>query len=270
MLGTTLSKVNAIDQMISIVRSPNSNFTASVRSLKSEFRTIEGYSKSNITKYMRAQLACISSKSESACEEFESLKGSAVESMISQSQAFSSYQFANLFDQSKDDYVQELEKERGKYQDRANKITALMGDAGPYLGSLLDDSALSVENITDANRDDSWFQFEFDSQSYMENKPFSAQSESVTNQWPAKVSVTVKGNTKTVTSIKAGSSVVSSRRKYHFERSMSNSTVRVRGELLRVTIKRPWFKPEVFDNPEFTFVSRVHSGCMHNNYLYLL
>ena len=157
-----------VNEMIKIIKSPNRNISTVVKKL-----TSEANSKSNITKYMRAQLACISSKFESACEEFESLKGSAVESMISQSHAFSTYQFANLFDQSREDYIQGLVTERTKYQRRADRIQALMGDAGPYIGGLLDFS----------RRDDNWLQFEFNSKSESVKTDASAKFESVSSKW---------------------------------------------------------------------------------------
>ena len=38
-------------------------------------------------------------------------------------------------------------------------------------------------------------------------------------------------------------------------KALSNAKLQASGELLRVFIKRPWFKPSLFDNPILTFVS---------------
>ena len=41
------------------------------------------------------------------------------------------------------------------------------------------------------------------------------------------------------------------------EKSLSNAKLQVSGELLRVFIKRPWFKPSLFDNIMLNFVSYI-------------
>lgn len=45
---------------------------------------------------------------------------------------------------------------------------------------------------------------------------------------------------------------------------MMNSHLRVKGELLRVNIKRPWFKPELFEMPGITFVSHACTLIWYN------
>ena len=42
------------------------------------------------------------------------------------------------------------------------------------------------------------------------------------------------------------------------QKSFSNANLKASGELLRVFIKRPWFKPSLFDNPMLKFVSSTH------------
>lgn len=243
-LGTINSKINAINSMISTITAGNSNLTAAVKQLSKEFKNTEADTQRNVTRYLNAQFTCLGSKTKAACDEYESLKGSAVESLVTQSQAYSNFQFASYFTDSKEDYLAKLEEERDDYQSKANRVISLIGDAGPYLGSIIDDSALSAANLTDASRDDAWLQFDFDSSAYRENRAEYNRYDSRTSSWKAKVFF-----------VRASGSSRSSSSARHFSKSVSNSTVKVKGELLRVTIKRPWFKPELFENPELSYVS---------------
>lgn len=243
-LGTLNSKINAINLMISTIKNGNSNLTAAVKQLSKQFADTEMETSRNVTRYLNAQFTCLGTKSKSACDEYESLRGSAVESMLTQSKAYSNFHFASYFTESKSDYIAKLVRERDDYQSKADRVISLIGDAGPYLGGIIDSSALSVANLTDANRDDSWLQFEFDSSSYRKNRNQYSRFDARTSSWKAKALF--------VSVSKSSSSFSSSN---YFAQSISNSTVRVKGELLRVTIKRPWFKPELFDNPELSYVS---------------
>ena len=45
-----------------------------------------------------------------------------------------------------------------------------------------------------------------------------------------------------------------------FQQDLNRASIKVSGELLRVTIKRPWFRPSLFENPSLFFVSsNVHN-----------
>ena len=251
-----MSKVNALNAMIASANMGNSNLTSSVRRLRDNFEGTTTNSRQNLNMYMNAQFACMSTKSKDACDDFESQRGMTVDSLASESEAFSTYQYANYFDQSKADYVRQLEKKRDDYQVRANHISAALGDTSPFLGGIVDDSTLSVANVLDANTDNSddrWFQFEFDSQSHYQDTQVSRQSESVSTQWKARAFF-----------FSTSGSATKSNSKSHFEQSVSNSSIRVKGELLRVTIKRPWFKPSLFENPELQYVSHVWQSQVEN------
>lgn len=255
-LGTILSKINGINSMIAYAKEGNGNLTMAISNMKTQFTTVEANSRQNITRYMTAQFKCIGTKSEKACNEYESLKYTAVDSLMTESQAFSNFQFVRDFDGSEDKYIEKLRKERDEYENKANRVRALIGDSSPYLDGIVDDSALSVANLTDANRDDSWLQFEYDSTATAGNAGIGTGG---TKQ--ADSSVTQRLYTYYALSLPSATvrhvNYDSNRYKssLHFQRSVANSTVRVKGELLRVTIKRPWFKPELFENPQFSHVS---------------
>ena len=245
-LGTINSKINAITSMIASIRAGNSNLTSAVKQLSKELKNTEADTQRNISRYLNAQFSCLGTKAKNACDEYESLRGSAVESLVTESQAYSNFQFASYYTDSKTDYIAMLEKERDDYQRKADRVIALIGDVSPYLGGIIDDSALSVANLTDANRDNAWLQFEFDSSAYRQDRSQHSRYDARTSSWKAKaLFVSISRSSRSSSSTN------------HFSKSVSNSTVRVKGELLRVTIKRPWFKPELFENPDLSYVSCV-------------
>ena len=250
-LGTINSKINAITSMIASIRAGNSNLTTAVKKLNKELKNTEADTQRNISRYLNAQFTCLGDKTKNACDEYESLRGSAVESLATESQAYSDFQFASYYTDSKTDYIAMLEKERDDYQRKADRVIALIGDVSPYLGGIIDDSALSVANLTDANRDNAWLQFEYDSSTSRQHGSQHSRHNARTLSWTA--------DPLTLTFESTSSSSRSSSYARHFSKSVSNSTVRVKGELLRVTIKRPWFKPELFEYPGLSYVSCVNS-----------
>lgn len=143
-----------------------------------------------------------------------------MDSLSTQSQA------SNLIRPIEGRLLRQLERELDKYQSKVPGLEALIGDTGPYLEGILDNLSLSVANITNAHHDDNWLQFESDSESYFHNRQVDSQFESVSSQW--RVNAFIVG---------ASGSSYNSKSQLNFQKSTSNSIMRVKGELLRVTIK---------------------------------
>lgn len=64
-------------------------------------------------------------------------------------------------------------------------------------------------------------------------------------------------------SVKGSYSRSTSRSESSFEASMNSANVLVSGQLLRVTIKRPWFRPSIFKNPQF-HLRRYEAVCYYS------
>ena len=102
----------------------------------------------------------------------------------------------------------------------------------------------SVLNETEQNLDDAWTSFQYDSESSH------TQTDTETNSWNVAVGLGVDvGRFGVQASAHYGRSTTNMRQ------SFNSANLKVSGQLLRVTIKRPWFKPSIFENPSLSFVS---------------
>ena len=248
MLGKLYSKINAITAMIKVVNGNNTQLKSAVNSLKSSFNSSQIDSKQIINEVMNYQFSCLRDPSGTSndCSNYDKDRELVIETLLNESQAFSAYQYANYFDQSKADFIRHLQAEKDSLDAQASTISALLGEASPYLGGILDAPSLEVAGLADSHADDEWMQFEYDSNSFEENKHTEQTSLSVTAQMSFHILFF------------GGHGEYSySKDTAHLNDQLAKSTMRVKGELLRVTIKRPWFKPEVFENPELTYVSNM-------------
>ena len=242
MYGKVLSKSNAIDVMIEAIRN-GTDIGSVVEGLQGNYIKLQGMAKANISNYINLQYKCLGHTSESDCSKYDELRGPVIEAIYDESQAFFLYQHANYYNQSKD-FINYLQKEKAALDVQGQKIHALLSDTGPYLGGILDSSQLTVANITDAHKDDQWMQFEFDYDSYQMNKNDEETSESIVAHMSFHVLF-----------FSGGGDYSYNKNTEDHNQKFSKSSMRVKGEFLRVNIKRPWFKPEIFENPELTYVS---------------
>ena len=243
MYGRIISKSHAIEEMIKAVE--QSDLTSEVEGSKRKYEKLQESAKKNISKYIEKQYKCLddSTGAKNECLAYDQLRESLIEILHNESLAFSSYQNMKN-NQSKTQYINYLQREKSALDTQELRIQALLGDTGPYLGGFLDSSILTVANVTNA-RDDQWMQVEFNRDLYLRTTSQKSKSDSVTTQW---------GNNGLFVSGSVGFS-------YHrnlgsYRDQILKSNMQVKGEFLRVTIKRPWFKPEVFENPEFTYVRK--------------
>ena len=120
-------------------------------------------------------------------------------------------------------------------------------------------AASLVDNtVTDPN--DRWLSFEYNSQSTSVEQiqsssysVYSSYSSSYTssnsyNWWS-------QSDSSYSSSYSAGSSTLD---------SLTNSSIVVKGKILKVSIQRPWFRPDIFKNTRIGFVS-VHAYIMHSH-----
>ena len=247
MYGRIISKSHAIEAMIDAVR--QSDLTSEVEGSKQKYEKLQESAKTNIAKYIKKQYKCLndSTGAKNECLAYDQLRESLIEILHDESLAFSSYQNMNYYknNQSKTQYINYLQREKSALDAQGLRIQALLGDTGPYLGGFLDSSTLTVANVTDARKDDQWTQFEFNRDLYQKSTSQKSKSESVTSQWSFNWFFV------------GGSGEYSHHRSTSSYRDqILESNMQVKGEFLRVTIKRPWFKPEVFENPEFTYVRK--------------
>ena len=92
--------------------------------------------------------------------------------------------------------------------------------------------------------DSKWLQFQFDSQRYQSSSKTSYSTS--TSSFAASLSGRVG-----LFSFGGSYSQSRSRSDYSFEAAMNRAETIVSGELLRVTVQRPWFRPSIFKSPHF-------------------
>lgn len=240
MLGKTQSKMMAIDEIINATRT-NTAITDIYNEVKGAYDSKSLDSKTHTTEYMNYQISCL--KESEKCKDYDAKRESAIDAMQVEAEAFSTYQFAQYF-KNPADYISNLEKEKAQLTSQARRIEGYLGGSSPYLGGLIDTSSLSVSNLTDAYKDNEWLQFDYDFESYFNNKDEETTTEAIRKSWSVHVLF-----------IHAGGESSYNKNTHDYNEKLAQSNMRVKGELLRVNIKRPWFKPEVFEIPDLTFVS---------------
>ena len=128
------------------------------------------------------------------------------------------------------------------------RLYTMLGEMDPLTGGILDADQLAIANLSDTYKNDNWLQFSFDSNS-MDERTEESSSYQLT---------TVSGGVHFLFFHISGSHT-HSKQTSHFEQQLAQSKMKAKGKLLRVNIKRPWFKPEIFEDPTLNFVSCSYS-----------
>lgn len=241
MYGMLQSKISAVKYMIKAIQ--NTNATDIVRNPKKAYKQTEQSARSNMTHYMNSTIECLRDQSPNVnCQSYDQNRRMAIESLLVEAQAFSTYQYANYLNTN--DFIGFLEQEQASLQTQFNKVQALLGGSIPFLGGLIDSAQLAVENMTNSYLDDQWLQFDYDYDSYSLDEKKQSTTESIKASarfggwfWGGSASYSYNKNTT------------------DYRQKLAQSKMKAKGELLRVNIKRPWFKPELFEIPSLSFVS---------------
>ena len=239
MSGKIQSKISAIDAMIAATDQKG----VVSNNVKTDYNTKQQLANAKVSDYMRERFDCL--KNESNCQLLNdnNSTNSAIEAMINEADAYSLYQSVMYFD-NPNSFKKQLQKEKGDLQAQMDVIRGYLTSSSPYLGAIINPSPLAVANLTDAYRDDQWLQFDYDYDSYSKT----TDRERTTEEVRAHASFHFLF-------FSAGGDYSSNKETEDFNQKLSKASIRVKGELLRVNIKRPWFKPEIFDYPDLTYVS---------------
>jgi len=253
MSGKVRAKIGAIEAMMNVTRSSNSH----VDDLRRSYSTIQLESKKNITAYLQEELLCVADSTGKGddCESYDHSRDDIIQGLANEAEQFATYQHVNFYYQYHDSYLKSLQNQKDKLETQLQSIESLLGESTPYLGGLLDATPLEVASLQDTYRDREWLQFDFDSSQYEEQKDAESTSESITAQMSFHV-LFFHGS---------GSYSYNKQTTYNSDQ-LAKSRMRVKGEMLRVNIKRPWFKPELFDNPEIDYVSALKKNDEYYNH----
>ena len=141
-------------------------------------------------------------------------------------------------------YVGVLNERKDKLKTQKEYILNLLGEVDPLVGSFANFDTNVINTIIDSEKEDKWLQFEFDSKEVKSSTSFTSFFKRSR----------IEANVRFL--VVSGSFKRAKPYSYRqFELEMSRANLKAKGKLLRVHIKRPWFKPEIFDDRKLNFVS---------------
>ena len=253
MLGKVRAKIGAIEAMMNATRSSSDE---NVNHLKNSYSDLQIKSKTNISDYLQEELQCVADSTGKGlnCTSYDTSRDDIIQGLAEEAEMFATYQHVNYYYQFHDSYIKSLQNQKNKLETQLQSIESLLGEAIPYLGGLLDASPLEVASLQDTYRDREWLQFEFDSSQFEEQKDAESTSESISAMMNFHILFFHGSGSYSYNKDTTYNSV-----------QLAQSRMRVKGEMLRVNIKRPWFKPELFDNPEIDYVSLLDTRLKNIN-----
>ena len=260
------SEISTLTTMTAFSSSSQNEAQKTLDALNGSVAAASAEQKNKTEEAMKARHECLqsnaqqspsnASKSTSApvsdsCSKLRSTMESAVDSTFNQAQVTSQYQSATFILNSNQKFNSFLSARVSSLKQELVELNSELERTEPYLGPIADSRDFQdlhkVLNATDQNLDDEWLQFEYDSDS----------SHASTSQETSSVNVAVglSVSTETPGGPSAGGSVNVGVSHTDLKQSIKSTSVHVSGELLRVTIKRPWFKPSIFEDTSLSFVS---------------
>ena len=247
MYGKLQSKISAIDAMADALNNSNDTVTEIFNNLKGSYEAAESTVTENTTALMESQIQCLrNSNTNPDCEDYDRRRSDTIAALAKQADEFSTYQYSSYF-KSPQKFLDHLIREKASLQAQIEKVQSQLDLSSPYLGGFLDDSKLAVANLSLATRDRQWLQFEYDSSSFSKDESRESTSK--------RVSASFSGG---FWFFRASASYSSTKNTEDYNQKLAKSNLRAKGEMLRVNIKRPWFKPELFEIPDITFVSCIY------------
>ena len=178
------------------------------------------------------------------CKTFEGSIDSTLTFLTNKSNTFASSASFSYLTQANGGYIDSLRSEANRLKGEMSRIYSLLGEASPYLGGLTDATPLAIANLTDEYKDDQWLKFEYNSASSSSRQDDSRED----------TTFSVGGGFRHF--FFGGDMSYSSKSEERTnEYKLAKADLTVKGEILRVNIKRPWFKPEIFDDPGLKYVS---------------
>ncbi len=218
------------------------NETVAVASLEQQNKTKEA---------IRAKYECLKANSTKgpACMKLRAATEEAVDSTFTKAQASAQYQSIAFTLNSDKKFGSFLNARISSLQQELSELESELRHSEPYLGPIADSRDFQnlnhLLNETEQNLDDNWLQFEYDSDS----------SHVKTSQESNSVNVVTRISAGYPLGLSFGLGVNAGKSDTDLNQAISSANVKVSGELLRVSVKRPWFKPSIFEDSTLSFVS---------------
>ena len=185
------------------------------------------------------------------CNSFQQAANSAVDATFQNAAASSEYFSASFLLKSNKQFQSFMDSRINALEKQISEINQQLEDLKPnqvYLGEIAESPDLKAINDTgEQDLDSQWLKFDYSSDSTH------IDTEQETSSVAVAAGITAdfgpKGNIGLNGHYGKGES--------EMKNAFNSANLQASGELLRVFVKRPWFKPSVFDNPILNFVSAL-------------
>ena len=253
------SEISTLTTMMAFANSTKKEAQQTLDTLNQTVATASADQKNKTEEAIKARYECLKSNASlgqqsESCQKLKSATESAVDSTFTQAQVNAQYQSAAFTLNSEQKFNSFLNVRVLSLQQELAELESELRHTEPYLGPVADSHDFQdlnkLLNETEQNLDDEWLQFEYDSDSSHVNGSQEANSVNVAFG----LSVGIPNG------LGLGLGVNVGKGDTDLKQAISSASVKVAGELLRVTIKRPWFKPSIFEDTTLYFVS-LHA-CM--------
>ena len=244
MLGRVSAKINVIDNIIEFYSQTNfkeNSYTEFMQAFEKQSNV-----SASVQKYLNAQLHCMYQSmvnNNSTCPNYDSAAEVLLTNLSDAATAMADRNDYMLNPSTKTGYLRYLNNQKEKVIEQQTRLLDIVENMNPLVGGILDADQLAIANITDTYKDDNWLQFSFDSKSHFQKTQSSSSHEFTTAAGGIHILF-----------FHIGASYTHSKDTSHFRQKLANSHMKAKGKLLRVNIKRPWFKPEVFEDPSLNYV----------------
>ncbi len=263
LLGEIQSEIDYLTYEIDFYRKPNSKLDGYKRALEAKSTEKSTVRDRATSTYVKRELDCsvqnvgITTRGNS-CAAMSNSSNSLTKALDSSADSIANigdYKWAN-----KDAYIQQLNKSRAELERLRQTVRASVGQIDPFSGSITQSDPDVLEAFIDSQREGQWLEFDFDSEQYQSEKIYDTFS----------ISAGVSGGAKVFGFTVGGASVSGGFSGSDLQSEMSKATLKAKGKLLRVHIKRPWFKPAVFDDRNLEFVSYSYNSYTIISLLWIL
>ena len=252
MLGKVNAKINVIDQIVTFYEAKNDVLDGYYGDLNKRFAEKQGNVSGNVSQYLNTQLKCMHDSMVNSepqiCPDYDTATEELLQILSEEASAKADRDDFLWNTRNKDSYIQYLKDQKDELTAQHDKLYTMLGEMDPFMGGILDADQLTIANLSDTYKDDNWLEFSFDSTSDYGH----------TDQSSSYQSISASGGIH-ILFFHIGGSYTHTTQSSHFNEQLARSQMKAKGKLLRVNVKRPWFKPEVFEDPQLNFVRWTYS-----------
>ena len=250
LLGEIQADIEYVNEEINFYETANSALDRVANRLSAK-KSNQSQQRQNLTdQYLEQELECSASNmdasdTEEVCDRFSATSKTLTDSLAQESMAIAIAEEFPWNADYKASYIELLKARRDALEGEKRRVLDVLGSVSDTFVGFLESDREIIASVIDSKKEDNWLQFEYNS----EEEKKSSKSFRSKKSYKQNIDVKWWGRTFVGHHTKHTTTNSSSTNK------TSKIELKVKGKLLRVHIKRPWFKPEVFDDKNLDFVS---------------